>query len=245
MTTYTEFLAAKQRAVEQVGPQIAATDVHPLLHDWQAELTAWAVRTGRAALWADTGLGKTFMQVEWARLSGSTSLIVAPLAVCHQTVREAAKLGVQASYTRDGGELGPGAGAAVAGSAVRGTGRVGVVNGSGVVVQQVLLLGALGELGTWDSQVPAHELADDAGAIVPDGLRGDVELVPEILLKPDAPDLGDLPLRLVRHRAKAYGLYGDCHRIVLSPSGPCRLKCTRSVGTVGTHERYATRGSQT
>lgn len=108
MSDYATFLAAKARAVDQVGPQVDAGQVHPMLHDWQAELTAWAVRTGRAALWEDTGLGKTVQQVEWARLSGDTSLIVAPLAVCHQTVREAAKLGVEARYTRDGGELGPG-----------------------------------------------------------------------------------------------------------------------------------------
>jgi len=72
-----------------------------MLHDWQRELVVWAVRTGRAAIWADTGLGKTVMQVEWARLSGDRVLIVAPLAVCQQTVREAAKVGVEAAYVRD------------------------------------------------------------------------------------------------------------------------------------------------
>jgi hypothetical protein len=50
---------------------------------WQNELVRWAVRTGRAALWADTGMGKTVMQLEWARLSGrSPRSSVAPLAVC-------------------------------------------------------------------------------------------------------------------------------------------------------------------
>lgn len=108
MSGYAAFLAAKTRTVEQVGPQVTPGDVHPMLHDWQAELTAWAVRTGRAALWEDTGLGKTIQQVEWARLSGRTSLIVAPLAVCRQTVREAAKVDVEATYTRAGGDLKPG-----------------------------------------------------------------------------------------------------------------------------------------
>src|SRR4029077_888554 len=61
------------------------------------------------AIWADTGLGKTFMQLEWARLSGDTSLIVAPLAVCAQTVGEPAKLGIPARYIRDGEHVtGPG-----------------------------------------------------------------------------------------------------------------------------------------
>jgi len=72
-----------------------------MLHDWQNELVRWAVRTGRAALWADTGMGKTVMQLEWARLSGSRPLIVAPLAVCQQTVREAAKLGIVAEYVSE------------------------------------------------------------------------------------------------------------------------------------------------
>ena len=71
-----------------------------MLHDWQAELVQWAVATGRAALWADTGMGKTVMQLEWARLSAPTSLVIAPLAVCQQTVREAAKLGIEAHYIR-------------------------------------------------------------------------------------------------------------------------------------------------
>ncbi|QJY46690.1 DEAD/DEAH box helicase [Pseudonocardia broussonetiae] len=105
---YADFLAAKARRVEQAGPDIDAGQMHPMLHDWQAELTAWAVRTGRAALWEDTGLGKTVQQIEWARHSGDTSLIVAPLAVCHQTAREAAKLGIDARYTRDGGAPPPG-----------------------------------------------------------------------------------------------------------------------------------------
>jgi hypothetical protein len=69
----------------------------------------WAVRIGRCALWEDTGLGKTFQQLEWARLSGDTALVVAPLAVSQQTIREAAKLGIDARYVRSGGQVtGPG-----------------------------------------------------------------------------------------------------------------------------------------
>ena len=109
MTAYADFLASKGRQVEMLGSPCLPSDVHPTLHPWQSEIVCWAVETGRAAIWADTGLGKTFMQVEWARLSGSTSLIVAPLAVCAQTVREAHKLGVGAHYVRHGDEItGPG-----------------------------------------------------------------------------------------------------------------------------------------
>jgi hypothetical protein len=99
--SYQDFLSGKQARVEKPGREVVAADVHPMLHDWQNELVRWAVRTGRAALWADTGMGKTVMQLEWARLSGDRPLVIAPLAVCEQTVREAAKLGIQAAYIRD------------------------------------------------------------------------------------------------------------------------------------------------
>jgi hypothetical protein len=98
--SYADFIAAKQSRVEKPGRTITTTDIHPMLHTWQNELVQWAVATGRAALWADTGMGKTVMQLEWARLSASTSLVIAPLAVCQQTVREATKLGINAHYIR-------------------------------------------------------------------------------------------------------------------------------------------------
>lgn len=101
---YADFLARKQRRHGDHGRECWPDAVNPTLHDWQAEIVAWAVRKGRAAIWADTGLGKTFMQVEWARLSAAPdgrALVVAPLAVCQQTIREAAKLGVTARYLRE------------------------------------------------------------------------------------------------------------------------------------------------
>ena len=82
--SYAEFLARKESRVEKPGRTVSADDIHPMLHDWQNELVRWAVGTGRAALWADTGMGKTVMQLEWARLSkgDGMGLVVAPLAVC-------------------------------------------------------------------------------------------------------------------------------------------------------------------
>lgn len=56
MTSYAEFLAAKTSRIELPGRIVAAGDVHPSLHPWQNELVQWAVRTSRAALWADTGM---------------------------------------------------------------------------------------------------------------------------------------------------------------------------------------------
>lgn len=107
MPDYREFLARKVARAPSIGAPVDAGDVHEFLHEWQRELVAWAVGVGRAALWADTGLGKTLMQLEWARLSGERVLIVAPLAVCAQTVREARKIDLEPRYLRqDDGEPG-------------------------------------------------------------------------------------------------------------------------------------------
>lgn len=111
MSDYAAFLAAKSRRVHETGPTIDPEAIHPMLHDWQGELVIWAAKTGRAAIWADTGLGKTVMQVEWLRhvTGDGYGIIVAPLAVCHQTVREAARLDVEAKYVRTPADMaGPG-----------------------------------------------------------------------------------------------------------------------------------------
>jgi len=106
---YAQFLAAKTRTAESHGTPCSPDQVHPYLHPWQRRIVAWAVQTGRAALWEDTGLGKTLQQLEWARLSGDRSLIVAPLAVCQQTIREASKIGLSVTYARgDEQAAGPG-----------------------------------------------------------------------------------------------------------------------------------------
>ena len=65
----------------------------------------WSAQKGRAAIFADCGLGKTFMQLEWARLVGGRVMIVAPLSVARQTVREATRVETHVHYTRSGGDL--------------------------------------------------------------------------------------------------------------------------------------------
>lgn len=109
-TAYAEFLASKARMAPTVGRGVDPGEIHPFLHPWQAEVVSWAVEKGRAALWEDTGLGKTVQSLEWARLSGETSLIVAPLAVCQQTATiEAPKLDLDVRYVRSGDQItGPG-----------------------------------------------------------------------------------------------------------------------------------------
>lgn len=106
---YADFLATKQRRAGEFGHAIDPAAVHPMLHDWQKEIVTWAVRKGRVALWEDTGLGKTVQLLQWARFSGDTSLIVAPLAVSAQTVREASKVDMHVRYVRSGEQItGPG-----------------------------------------------------------------------------------------------------------------------------------------
>lgn len=76
------------------------------LFDFQKHLVEWAVRKGRAAIFADCGLGKTPMQLVWAenvaRKTGKRVMIISPLAVAMQTQREADKFGIDAKVSRDG-----------------------------------------------------------------------------------------------------------------------------------------------
>lgn len=104
--SYTDFLASKQRRAGEHGREIDPAEVHSFLHPFQHEIVRWAVRTGRCGMFTTTGTGKTAMQLQYAKLSGATSLIVAPLAVCQQTVREAErKLDMQVQYVRSGGQI--------------------------------------------------------------------------------------------------------------------------------------------
>jgi len=97
---YQEFLETKRFVVGNVGIQVESEDIHPLAFPFQNDLTRWALRKGRAAIFADTGLGKTFMQTEFARLIGGRSLIIAPLSVARQTVRDMKALtGIDIHYT--------------------------------------------------------------------------------------------------------------------------------------------------
>lgn len=109
MSSYQEFLARRRREVAPVGHIVNKADVHSMLHPWQNDIVRWAVERGRCAIFADCGLGKTFMQLEWARLSANCTLILAPLSVARQTVREALKLDMTVQYVRRQDEVtGPG-----------------------------------------------------------------------------------------------------------------------------------------
>lgn len=102
---YAELLARRTIASTPAGRVVDPSRIHGSLKPFQKQIVTWAIEGGRRAIWADTGLGKTRMQLEWARISADTSLIAAPLAVCQQTVEEAAKIGIIAKYVRSTGEI--------------------------------------------------------------------------------------------------------------------------------------------
>lgn len=102
---YHEFLKTKQVKIKSFGISVTKDQINPILYDFQKDSVQWAVKRGRAALFLDTGLGKTFCQIEWARLLGERTLIIAPLSVSRQTIREAGKLNVSVKYVRDQVEI--------------------------------------------------------------------------------------------------------------------------------------------
>lgn len=99
MTHYRHFIKTKTVADVPTGIQDHVR-VSDKLFIFQSEIVQWALRRGRAAIWADCGLGKTAMQLEWAQHVPGPVLILAPLAVAHQTVREGEKFGVPVTYQR-------------------------------------------------------------------------------------------------------------------------------------------------
>ena len=102
MSSYQEFIDSKNITNDYFG--FEPKNISQSLFDFQQDIVGWAVKKGRAAIFADTGLGKTAMQIEWARQvanhTNGNVLIVAPLCVANQTVREGVKFGVSINYCR-------------------------------------------------------------------------------------------------------------------------------------------------
>lgn len=99
MNTYQDFLNKKRIVAERHGLEIIPK-LSTKLFDFQETIVAWALRRGRAAIFADCGMGKTPMQLEWAKQIPGRVLIVAPLAVSGQTEKEGEKFGVPVKYMR-------------------------------------------------------------------------------------------------------------------------------------------------
>src|ERR1035437_7906529 len=97
--TYQDFIASKQITLADAR-LTKIPDLNPMLFPFQRDIVAWSLRKGRSAIFADCGLGKTPMQLEWAHHIPGRVLILAPLAVSQQTVREGKKFGIGVTYAR-------------------------------------------------------------------------------------------------------------------------------------------------
>jgi len=98
---YQDFLQSKKYKSSSCGMEISSDSIHHKLFEWQKDIVRWAISKGRCAVFLDTGLGKTFIQLEWARLLNQNTLIIAPLSVARQTTREAKKIDIDIKYVRN------------------------------------------------------------------------------------------------------------------------------------------------
>lgn len=104
MNDYDEFLSNKAQDIRYHGfDPIFMPDA---AFDFQQSLIEWSLRKGRAAIFADCGLGKTLIELAWAenvvRKTNKPVLILTPLAVAQQTIREGQKFGIEANRAPDG-----------------------------------------------------------------------------------------------------------------------------------------------
>lgn len=107
MSSYQEFIKSKAFRHVSSGFEVDALD-YPLF-DYQSPIVKWACRRGKAAVFADTGLGKTIMQLAWAdqvaKHTGGPVIILAPLAVSNQTIKEGEKYGIEAQRANPGAPM--------------------------------------------------------------------------------------------------------------------------------------------
>ena len=98
MSSYADFIDRKTHHGADFG--FEPVSMPSQAFDFQQTVIGWAQRKGRAAIFADTGLGKTLMQLTWAdnvvRKTNRPVLLLTPLAVAGQTASEAAKFGIEA-----------------------------------------------------------------------------------------------------------------------------------------------------
>jgi superfamily II DNA or RNA helicase len=107
---YEAFLASKSSSFASSGIEVG--ELSDGLFPYQKDIVRWALAKGKAAIFADTGLGKTRMQIEWARhvadATGGDVLILAPLAVATQTSREGLSVGSRVTVCKDAGDANAG-----------------------------------------------------------------------------------------------------------------------------------------
>ena len=108
---YEDFLASKSMKVKECGFN-AKDEINPMLFTFQKDIVKWALRKGKAAIFAGCGLGKSPIQLEWAKhvcnQTDGKVLIVAPLAVANQTQQEGLKFGIETTIIAEQSDIRPG-----------------------------------------------------------------------------------------------------------------------------------------
>ena len=101
MTNYLEFLKTKQKTHISSGFDVNDEMLNSNMFDFQKFIVKRALKAGKYAIFADCGLGKTLMQLEWSnqvcKHTNGKVLILAPLAVVGQTIQEGIKFGIDMS----------------------------------------------------------------------------------------------------------------------------------------------------
>ena len=111
MSDYESFVSGKLSRVAPTGIK-SALSLPASMFPHQSALATWALRRGRAAVFADTGLGKMLIELAWAdavrKHTGMPVMIHTPLAVAAQIAAEGAKFGIEATVVREADEVTPG-----------------------------------------------------------------------------------------------------------------------------------------
>ncbi|MGN8554418.1 UNVERIFIED_CONTAM: hypothetical protein OHV15_17720, partial [Microbacterium sp. SLM126] len=109
MDRYDEFLRAKIKMARFDGFDTDPAEVNPILFGHQRDIVRWAVKGGNRGIFASFGLGKSVMQCEWGRLTvehaGGDLLLVAPLGVRQELIRDARMLGIDLRFIRTDAEV--------------------------------------------------------------------------------------------------------------------------------------------
>lgn len=110
--TYETFIEGKTHTSESHGFTVDTQDLHPALFEFQRDIVRWALAKGKSAIFADCGLGKTFMQLVWAdqvcNHTWKPVIILAPLAVAAQTASEGEHFGIPSKVVESAGDVADG-----------------------------------------------------------------------------------------------------------------------------------------
>lgn len=106
---YEEFIKSKETIVKNSGFDITKDELNNKLFEYQKDVVKWALKKGKAALFEGCGLGKTIQQLEWShqvcKYTNGNVLILAPLAVAPQTVKEGKKFGIEVTLCTNQSEV--------------------------------------------------------------------------------------------------------------------------------------------